>query len=94
MNFVKFNSTIQQAGKKEGNLSVIPTRNFCPLAHRAEGAQGWKTARLCSSREAKPAKIVSLIEKEFCARPLKDMSIFASFASPPTNWLSKSRLVL
>jgi len=33
-------SGFQQAGKKEGGLSVIPTRNFYPPAHRAEGAAG------------------------------------------------------
>jgi len=41
---------------------------------------GWEAARPCSSKEAKPAKIVFLIEKDFCARPLKDLSIFAGFA--------------
>jgi hypothetical protein len=39
-----------------------------------------EAARLCVSREAKPAKIISLIEKIFCARPLKNVSIFAGFA--------------
>jgi len=38
-----------------------------------------KTAHLCVSKEAKPAKIDSLIEKDFCARLLKDLSIFAGF---------------
>ena len=42
--------------------------------------QGWEAAHPCVSKEAKPAKIVSLIEKEFCARPLKDLSIFTGFA--------------
>jgi hypothetical protein len=42
---------------------------------------GWKAARPCASKEAKPAKIVSLIEKDFCARHLKDLSIFAGFVS-------------
>jgi len=41
---------------------------------------GWEAARLCVSKEAKPAKIVSLIEKIFCARPLKEKEIFAGFA--------------
>jgi hypothetical protein len=40
---------------------------------------GWEAARLCISREAKPAKIDSLIEKDFCARPLKNVSIFVGF---------------
>ena len=55
--------------------------NFCPLANTAPKARsGWEAARPCVSKEAKPAKIVSLIEKIFCARPLKDLSIFAGFA--------------
>jgi len=41
---------------------------------------GWEAARPCVSKEAKPAKIDSLIEKIFCARPLKNVSIFAGFA--------------
>jgi hypothetical protein len=41
---------------------------------------GWEAARLCVSKEAKPAKIISLIEKIFCARPLKEKEIFAGFA--------------
>ena len=41
--------------------------------------QGWEAAHPCVSKEAKPAKIVSLIEKEFCARPLKEKEIFAGF---------------
>jgi hypothetical protein len=40
---------------------------------------GWEAARPCVSKEAKPAKIVSLIEKIFCARPLKEKEIFAGF---------------
>jgi len=40
----------------------------------------WREAtRPCESKEAKPAKIDSLIEKDFCSRPLKDLSIFAGF---------------
>jgi hypothetical protein len=39
----------------------------------------WEAARPCVSKEAKPAKIVSLIEKRFCARPLKEKEIFAGF---------------
>jgi hypothetical protein len=41
--------------------------------------RGREVARPCVSKEAKPAKIVSLIVKDFCARPLKDLSIFAGF---------------
>jgi len=40
---------------------------------------GREAARPCVSKEAKLAKIVSLIVKDFCARPLKDLSIFAGF---------------
>jgi hypothetical protein len=40
---------------------------------------GWEAARPCVSKETKPAKIDSLIENDFCGRPLKDLSIFASF---------------
>jgi len=40
-------------------------------------------SELCSttgvSKEAKPAKIDSLKEKGFCARPLKEKEIFAGF---------------
>jgi hypothetical protein len=55
--------------------------NFCPLTNTAPKARsGWEAARLCVSKEAKPAKIVSLIEKDFCARPLKEKEIFAGFA--------------
>jgi len=52
----------------------------CPRASAARSAAvGWEAARPCVSKEAKPAKIVSLIEKDFCARSLKDLSIFADF---------------
>ena len=56
---------------------------------------GWEAARpgavprseLCSttgvSKEAKPAKIDSLIEKIFCACPLKNVSIFTGFVRRP-----------
>jgi len=40
---------------------------------------------------AKPAKIDSLIEKIFCARPLKNVSIFAGFASLLTQGRAASR---
>jgi len=40
---------------------------------------GREAARPCVSKEAKLAKIVSLIVKDFCARPLKNLSIFAGF---------------
>jgi hypothetical protein len=34
-------------------------------------------------RRAKPAKIISLIEKDFCTRTLKDLVIFAGFVRRP-----------
>jgi hypothetical protein len=40
---------------------------------------GREAAHPCVSKEAKLAKIVFLIVKDFCARPLKDLSIFAGF---------------
>jgi len=55
-------------------------RNFRPSALPAEGGLGREAARPCVSKEAKPAKIVSLIEKIFCARSLKNVSIFAGSA--------------
>ena len=68
----------QQAGKKEGGLGE---GIFARLLSAPKARQGWEAARPCSSKEAKPAKIVSLIEKEFCARPLKEKEIFAGFVS-------------
>jgi len=65
----------QQAGKKEGSLGE---GIFARLPSREAGL-GWKETRPCSSKETKPAKIDSLIEKEFCARPLKEKEIFAGF---------------
>jgi hypothetical protein len=40
---------IQQAGRKEGGLSVIPTRNFCPPTKKAK-------PRRPARQEQKPAK--------------------------------------
>ncbi len=56
--------------------------------------EGWEAARLCVSRKAKPAKIVSLIEKDFCARPIKDLSNFAGFAGrcqAASRWVGVAR---
>ena len=66
----------QQAGKKEGGLGE---GIFARLLSAPKARLGWEAARSCSSRKTKPAKIVSLIEKEFCARPLKEKEIFAGF---------------
>jgi len=59
----------QQAGKKKkgrGENEFLPA---CSAALRA--AVGREAARPCVSKEAKPAKIVSLFEKNFCGPPLK-----------------------
>ena len=63
--------------KSEGGAGIPfpPT----PFPSRPARALGWEAARPCVSKEAKPAKIVSLIEKIFCARPLKEKEIFAGF---------------
>jgi hypothetical protein len=58
---------------------------------------GWEAARPCVSKEAKPAKIVSLTEKEFCARLLKNVSIFAGFAGrrqAASRWVGSIREIL
>jgi len=65
----------QQAGKKEGGLG----EGIFARLLSAEGGMGWEAARPCSSKETKPAKIDSLKEKIFCARPLKEKEIFAGF---------------
>jgi len=66
----------QQAGKKEGGLGE---GIFARLLSAPKARQGWEAARPCVSKETKSAKIDSLIEKEFCARPLKEKEIFAGF---------------
>jgi hypothetical protein len=66
----------KRTGEKEGGLGEgIFARPLC----RTERGLGWEAVRPCSSKEAKPTKIDSLIEKDFCARRLKDLSIFAGF---------------
>jgi hypothetical protein len=50
-----------------------------PACSLPKAQWGWETARPCVSKKAKPAKIDSVIKKIFCARPLKDLSIFAGF---------------
>jgi len=63
--------------KSEGGAGIpFPST---PFPSRPARALGWEAACPCVSKEAKPAKIVSLIEKEFCARPLKEKEIFAGF---------------
>ena len=52
---------------------------FARLLSAPKERLGREAARPCISKEAKPAKIDSLIEKIFCAHPLKNVSIFAGF---------------
>ena len=69
---------------------------FARLLSAPKERLGWEAARPCVSKEAKPVKIDSLIEKIFCACPLKNVSIFTGFvqrsggeplpAAPPTIW--------
>jgi hypothetical protein len=77
-------------GKGENMVAkIFRRRSEGAAGGRGEGeesrrtrALGWEAARPCESKEAKPAKIDSidsLIEKSFCARTLKDLSIFAGF---------------
>jgi len=66
----------QQAGKKEGGLGE---GIFARLLSAPKARQGWEAARSCVSRKTKPAKIDSLKEKIFCARPLKEKDIFVDF---------------
>jgi hypothetical protein len=66
----------KRTDEKEGGLGEgIFARPLCP----PKAGWGWEAARPCVSKEAKPAKIVSLIGKEFCTRPLKEKEIFAGF---------------
>lgn len=67
----------QQVGKKKGGFGG---NEFLPACSAPKARWWWEAAHPCVSKEAKPAKIDSLIEKEFCARPLKDLSIFTGFA--------------
>jgi hypothetical protein len=56
-----------------------PPGIFARLLSVPKARQGWEAARSCVSRKTKPAKIDSLKEKIFCARPLKEKEIFAGF---------------
>ena len=71
----------QQAGKKEGGLGKI---NFCPPAFRAKGAARVGSGSFLRQQEDKARKIVSLKEKIFCARPLKEKEICAGFVRRQT----------
>jgi len=57
-------------------------KKFLPACSaRRRRAVGREAARHCVSKEAKPAKIDSLIVRQLadCARPLKNVSILAGF---------------
>jgi hypothetical protein len=59
-----FRAKPKQAGKKEGGLSVIPTRNFCPPVFQRFGNS--------ALAEYQNRKIfVSLIEKKFWGHAIK-----------------------
>jgi len=72
-----FIAKFKQTGKKKKGCGENEFLPACSAARSA--AVGWEAARPCSSKEAKPAKIDSLIEKIFCAHPLKNVSIFVGF---------------
>jgi hypothetical protein len=69
----------QQAGKKEGGLGE---GIFARLLSAPKARQWWEAARPCVSKEAKPAKIVSLIEKEFLRAPIKRKRNFCGLCPP------------
>jgi hypothetical protein len=69
-------SGFQQAGK---NSFPPDPLFFLPACSALKARQGWEAARSYVSRKTKPAKIDSLKEKIFCARPLKEKEIFAGF---------------
>jgi len=72
----KIRTKPKRTGKKEGGLGE---GIFARSLSAPKARQGREAARPCVSKEAKPAKIVSLIEKIFCCRHLKNVSIFAGF---------------
>ena len=74
--------SVRQAGKKKKGCGENEFLPACSARRRR--AVGWEAARPCVSKEVKPAKIDSLIEIIFCARPLKNVSIFAGFVRRQT----------
>jgi len=78
----------RRAKRKGGGKEFLPA-----CSARRRRAMGWEAARPCVSKEAKPAKIVSLIERIFCARPLKNVSIFAGFVrrQAASRWAGLAR---
>jgi len=59
--------SVQQAGKKKRGSGG---NEFLPACSAPKAGRGWEADRPCVSKEAKPAKIDSLIEKKNCARQL------------------------
>jgi hypothetical protein len=82
--------SVQQAGKKKKGCGE---NEFLPACSAPKARWGREAARPCVSKETKPAKIDSLIEKDFCARPLKNVSIFAGFArrQAASRWVGLAR---
>jgi len=79
-------------GRSRKLATQVWDKNFCPFANSAPKADwGWEAARPCASKEAKPAKIVSLIvpPRRDCARPLKEKEIFAGFTCPAVSGASR-----
>jgi hypothetical protein len=68
-----FIAKLKQTSKKKKGCGENEFLPACSAARSA--AVGWETARPCESKEAKPAKIDSLIEKILRA-PSKNVSIF------------------
>ena len=63
-----FRAKPKQAGKKKGDLEE---GIFARLLCRAKRDLRWEAVRPCVSKETKPAKIVSLIERFFLRAPSK-----------------------
>src|SRR3989344_1028459 len=55
-------SIFSSRAKRKGGVGEM---NFCPSACRASRGIGWEAARPCVSKESKPAKFHSLIERNF-----------------------------
>jgi len=71
----KRSSTLSRAHGKGGASATILSFLSVPPSEKIAGGfqqagSGWEADRPCVSKEAKPAKIDSLIEKKNCARQL------------------------
>jgi hypothetical protein len=96
--------SVQQAGKKKKGCGE---NEFLPACSAPKARLGWGAARPCAvprsepcsttgvSKSAKPAKTVSLFEKIFCGRHLKNVSIFAGFVrrQAASRWAGLARSV-